>query len=110
MTAGVAQLLGPGVAQLGGNVGGAAVVGGLVGWAAKKLLKVVAVLVGVELALLAFLAKQGVITVDWSQLSSIMTGVKQTATQAPSVVATGAAAMGIGVGFIGGFSYGFHKG
>lgn len=110
MTAGVAQLLGPGVAQIGTNVGGAAVAGGFVGWAAKKLVKVVAVLVGVELGLLAFLAKQGVITVHWSQLSSAMTGFKQTATQAPSVLATGLAATGIGVGFVGGFTYGFHKG
>jgi len=110
MTAGVGTLLGPGIAQLGTNVGGAAAVGGLMGWATKKLVKVVAVLVGIELGLLGYLANQGVISVHWSQLSSMMTGIEHSATQAPSLLATGLAATGIGVGFTGGFAYGFHKG
>lgn len=108
MVAGLAGLVGPGLAQLGTNVGGATVAGGITGWATKKLVKVVAVLVGLELALFAYLANQGVITVHWSQLGAAFSG--WTAIQLPTWVTSGLAATGIGLGFAGGFAYGFHRG
>jgi len=110
MTSGLATALGPGLAQIGTNVGGAAVVGGLTGWATKKLVKVVAVLVGLELALLAFLAQRGVISVRWTRLNELLTGVSHSAAQAPSLLATGVAAAGVSAGFAGGFVLGFHRG
>ncbi|HZD42900.1 MAG TPA: FUN14 domain-containing protein, partial [Methanomicrobiales archaeon] len=77
MTMGVGQVLGPGLSQFSLNLGGAAAVGGLTGWTTKKLVKVVAVLVGLGFAGLAYLAQQGVISIRWGRLNQMLIGSEQ---------------------------------
>lgn len=95
--------------QIGLNVGGAAVAGGIVGWAAKKVLKIVAVLVGLEFGLLAFLQQRGFITVNWDQLGSSLSGLSASAASVPSWLPT-VASLGVGGGFLAGALVGFKRG
>lgn len=57
---------------LASSIGGASLLGVVMGFAAKKLIKIVAVIVGLELGLLALLERQGVISVQWAEFSSWM--------------------------------------
>jgi uncharacterized membrane protein (Fun14 family) len=98
--------------QLGLEFGSGAVIGGIIGFAAKKVAKVIAVLVGLELALFKFLESRGILTVDWERLSS---GVLQNAQVAadgtpPDWISTILSTLSISAGFTGGFLAGFKKG
>jgi len=54
--------------SLGIEVGGGGVLGFLTGYAAKKVVKIVAILVGAQLALFKFLETRGVLEVNWERL------------------------------------------
>jgi uncharacterized membrane protein (Fun14 family) len=54
--------------SLGIEVGGGGVLGFLTGYAAKKIVKIVAVLIGAQLALFKFLETRGVLEVNWEHL------------------------------------------
>ena len=56
--------------QLGIEAGSGAIIGGIIGFAAKKIAKVLAVIVGLELALFKFLESRGILTVDWEKLTA----------------------------------------
>lgn len=96
---------------LGLEFGGGAVIGGLIGFAAKKIAKVLAVLVGVQLMVFRYLESQGILVVDWNRLSA---GLLETGERAQgaeihwleSVLST----LSIGAGFTGGFLIGFKRG
>lgn len=60
------------IPQLGAQVGGGAAIGAVVGFAAKKILKLVMVLIGAQMAFLAYLENQGFISVNWAQMNSIV--------------------------------------
>jgi Uncharacterized conserved protein len=97
--------------QLGIEVGGGAVIGAVVGYAAKKLARVVAVLIGIQLALFVFLESQRIITVDWERLSGGIVGASMGVSPTPpswlmSIVST----MSVSAGFVGGFLLGFRRG
>ena len=98
--------------QLGLEFGSGAVVGGVIGFAAKKVAKLVAVIVGVELALFKFLESRGILTVDWNELTAGMLKVGETARTGapPSWVMTLLSTLSVGAGFTGGFLLGFKKG
>jgi len=90
------------------QAGSGALIGGVIGYAAKKILKVVAVLVGLQLGLLAYLENQGIVTIDWAALQSFSIlpeaaasgGIPLAVTNALSVLpATGGVAAGAIVGF-----------
>jgi uncharacterized membrane protein (Fun14 family) len=98
-------------AQLGIEVGGGAVIGAIVGYAAKKLARVIAVLIGVQLALFVFLESRQIITVDWERLSGGLIGASMGVSPTPpswllSIVST----MSVSAGFVGGFLLGFRRG
>jgi len=99
-------------AQLGLDVGGGAVIGGIIGFAAKKLAKVIAVIIGLELALFKFLESQRILTVDWERLSAGLVGAGEAATAQtpPSWAMTILSTLSISAGFTGGFLLGFKKG
>ena len=103
--------LGVDVQQLGVEAGTGAAVGGIIGFAAKKVAKVIAVLVGLELALFKFLESRGVLTVDWDQLSAGLLGGAQGATTGapPSWVSTILSTLSVSAGFTGGFFVGWKK-
>jgi uncharacterized membrane protein (Fun14 family) len=98
--------------QLGLEFGSGAVIGGIIGFAAKKLAKVVAVIVGLELALFKFLESRGILAVDWERLTAGMLGTADAAASGtpPSWVMTLLSTLAVSAGFTGGFLLGFKKG
>ncbi|MDZ7746188.1 MAG: FUN14 domain-containing protein [Halobacteriales archaeon] len=98
--------------QLGLELGSGAVIGGIIGFAAKKVAKLIAILVGIELALFKFLESRDIITVDWEKLSGGFMKASQNAASGapPSWVNTILSTLSISAGFTGGFFVGFRKG
>lgn len=96
--------------QLGLEVGGSGALGLLIGFAAKKIAKVIAVIVGAELVLFKYLESRGILSVDWNRLTAGLTKASETGTkQAQSWVETFISTAGVGAGFVGGFAVGFKK-
>ncbi len=98
--------------QLGLEFGGGAVIGGIIGFAAKKIAKLIAVIVGLELALFKFLESRGILTVDWSRLSAGLVETTQDAATGapPDWILTILSTLSVSAGFTGGFLLGFRKG
>jgi uncharacterized membrane protein (Fun14 family) len=98
--------------SLGLEFGSGAVIGGIIGFAMKKVAKIIAVLVGLELALFKFLESRGILTVDWERLSAgfIKAGETATSSTPPSWVNTILSTLSVSAGFTGGFLVGFRRG
>ncbi|WP_435184311.1 FUN14 domain-containing protein [Halobellus sp. EA9] len=98
--------------QLGLEFGSGAVIGGIIGFAAKKVAKIIAVIVGLELALFKFLESRGILSVDWERLTAgIIEPAQNVATGAPpDWLSTILSTLSISAGFTGGFLVGFKKG
>ena len=98
--------------QLGLEFGSGAVIGGIIGFAAKKIAKLIAVIIGLELALFKFLESRGILSVDWERLSArILKPAQNAATGAPpDWITTILSTLSISAGFSGGFLVGFKKG
>jgi len=97
---------------LGIEFGTGAVIGGIIGFAAKKIAKLIAVIIGIELALFKFLESRGILTVDWDALTAGLAGVGETAQSStpPSSVSTIVSTLSVSAGFTGGFMIGFKRG
>jgi uncharacterized membrane protein (Fun14 family) len=97
---------------LGLEFGSGAVVGGIIGFAAKKVAKVIAILVGLELALFKFLESRGILTVDWERLTGGVAEASQSAASGapPSWLSTILSTLSVSAGFTGGFMLGFRRG
>jgi len=108
------QLDGFGLQQLGLEVGGGAMIGGIIGFAAKKVAKIIAVIIGLELALFKFLETRGVLDVDWDAISGGAENATQSATEAggdgASLASSLLSAVPVSAGFSAGFLVGFKKG
>ncbi|WP_435126106.1 FUN14 domain-containing protein [Halobaculum sp. D14] len=98
--------------QLGIEFGSGAVIGGIIGFAAKKVAKLVAVIVGLELALFKFLESRGIITVDWEKLTAGFVKASQDAASGtpPGWLQTLLSTLSVSAGFTGGFFVGFKRG
>jgi uncharacterized membrane protein (Fun14 family) len=96
--------------QLGLEVGGGALIGAVIGFAAKKVAKIVAVIIGLELALFKFLETKGILTVDWGAIGGAAGDSAETATEAPGWIMSVLAALPVTAGFAAGFLVGFKKG
>ena len=101
--------------QLGIEAGGGAVIGAIIGFAAKKIAKLIAVLVGLELALFKFLETRGVLEVNWAAITGSATEATEAAGgaasgQPPSWLMSLFSALPVSAGFTGGFLVGFKKG
>ena len=98
--------------QLGIEFGSGAVIGAIIGFAAKKVAKLIALLVGIELAVFKFLESRDIIFVDWSRLTAGLADTTQTATAGtpPGWLSTILSTLSVSVGFTGGFLAGFKKG
>ncbi|QLG47589.1 FUN14 domain-containing protein [Natrinema halophilum] len=98
-------------AALGIEFGGGAAIGGLMGFAAKKIAKLVAVIVGVQLMVFRYLESQGILIVDWNRLSA---GLLETQARAQDVdvhwIQSILSTLSIGAGFTGGLLIGFKRG
>jgi uncharacterized membrane protein (Fun14 family) len=97
--------------SLGMELGTGAVIGGIVGFATKKIAKVIAVIIGVELALFKFLESRGILTVDWDRLGATFLDAGQVAGGAPpSWLQTILSTLSVSAGFTGGFFVGWRRG
>jgi len=98
--------------QVGIEAGGGAVIGGVIGFAAKKVAKLIAIIVGLELALFKFLETRGVLEVNWEKLTNASANVTDAATgaEAPSWINSLLSTLPVGAGFTGGFLLGFKRG
>ncbi|WP_336025510.1 FUN14 domain-containing protein [Halobellus salinisoli] len=98
--------------QLGLEFGSGAVIGGIIGFAAKKVAKLIAVIIGLELALFKFLESRGILTVDWERLTAGLVETTQGAANGtpPDWVSTILSTLSVSAGFTGGFLVGFKKG
>ncbi|MFB6173281.1 MAG: FUN14 domain-containing protein [Halobacteriales archaeon] len=98
--------------QLGLEFGTGAVVGGIIGFAVKKVAKIIAVIVGLELALFKFLESRGILQVDWSALGATFLEAGEVARggQPPSWLMSILSTLSVGAGFTGGFLLGFKRG
>jgi uncharacterized membrane protein (Fun14 family) len=98
--------------QLGLELGAGALIGGIIGFAAKKVAKLIAVLIGIELAIFKFLESRGIITVDWERLTAGFVQASQDAASGapPSWVQTILSTLSVSAGFTGGFLLGFRRG
>ncbi|MFB6151386.1 MAG: FUN14 domain-containing protein [Haloarculaceae archaeon] len=105
-----------GLQQMGLELGTGAVIGGIIGFAAKKVAKIVAILIGIELALFKFLESQGILAVEWDRLSAGLidagTAASGAATggQPPGIIMSLLSVIPVSAGFTGGFLVGFKKG
>lgn len=97
--------------QLGLEIGGGGVLGGITGYAAKKIAKLIAVIIGLQLALFKFLETRGILEVDWSAISGAVEDTAGAANGAPpSWIDSLLSALPVSAGFTGGFLIGFRKG
>lgn len=92
------------------EAGSASVVGLVMGIAAKKVMKLVAVLVGVQLMLFKFLESRGVLIVNWDQVTgTAKSSADLTAAAPPAWLDTIVSTLSVGGGFAAGFFLGFKK-
>ncbi|WP_284008536.1 FUN14 domain-containing protein [Haloarcula pelagica] len=100
--------------QLGLEAGGGALIGGIIGFAAKKVAKLVAIIVGLELALFKFLETRGILEVNWTAIGGAAQNATQgggaAAGQPPSWIVSLLSALPVSAGFATGFFVGFKKG
>lgn len=105
-----------GVEQIGLELGTGAVIGGLIGFTAKKVAKIIAVLVGLQLALFKFLESREILVVDWERLSAGLVNASTSASSAatgnqpPGIITSLLSVIPVSAGFTGGFLVGFKKG
>ncbi len=95
--------------QLALEFGGGALIGGLIGYGTKKIAKLLAVIVGVQLALFRFLESKGIVIVDYNRLTNGVVSTQETV-QDPGWIVPILSTLSIGVGFIGGFWVGYRRG
>ncbi|MDZ7688481.1 MAG: FUN14 domain-containing protein [Halobacteriales archaeon] len=105
---------------LGLEVGGGGVLGFLTGYTAKKVVKIVALLIGAQLALFKFLETRGVLEVNWERLYTSAGNATTTAANATVNNGNGGSGRGIfesilsilpvGGGFAVGALVGFKRG
>jgi uncharacterized membrane protein (Fun14 family) len=113
------------LSSIAATLGGGFVVGILIGWALKKVIKIAAVIVGLFLAGLAYLQYQQIATINWDKLqaisqSTITTIANATTSQIQNFdgnyhgIAAQQAMMSFGIPLTGsmatGFTIGFMKG
>lgn len=95
--------------QLGIQAGSGAMMGGVIGFAVKKVIKIAAAIVGVQLAFLAYLENQGIVTVDWDAINSAMAFTTNPGSTVSPLITNALSIAPIGGGAVLGFAYGFRK-
>ena len=100
------------IQQLGRDLGIGAVIGGIVGFTAKKMAKLIAVIIGIEIVLFRLLESRGVIQVNWEKIgnSFLEIGDVAVASTPPAWLVSIISTLSIGAGFMGGFLLGFKYG
>jgi uncharacterized membrane protein (Fun14 family) len=106
------MIVGIDLAQLGVDVGTGGILGGVTGFAAKKVAKVLALLVGLQLAAFKFLESRGILTVDWERLSAGLLSASDATvgSQPPDFLVSLLSTLSVSSGFVAGFLAGFKLG
>lgn len=95
---------------LGTQMGGSAILGAVIGFAAKKIAKILALLVGLELVVFKFLESRGVLAVNWDRLGNASADISQQGAEVgQTFLETFVSTAGIGASFTAGFFLGFKK-
>src|SRR3954462_11389434 len=76
------------------TIGFGGIVGFLVGFALKRIMKILAVIAGVFFAALLYLESQHIVNVNWDKLQIISNSVLSTITTATNVTSTGGGGVG----------------
>jgi uncharacterized membrane protein (Fun14 family) len=76
------------------TIGFGGIVGFMVGFALKRIMKILAVIAGVFFAALLYLESQHIVNVNWDKLQTISNGILSTITTATNATTTG----GVGAG------------
>jgi uncharacterized membrane protein (Fun14 family) len=98
------------IPALGLQMGGSALIGAIIGFTAKKVAKIIAVIIGLELVLFKFLESRGILQVNWGELGGAFESLAtDSASGAQSLVETFISTAGIGAGFAAGFFLGFKR-
>lgn len=97
------------VGQIGTTVGTGAVVGGVSGFTAKKVLKLVVAIVSIQLALVAYLDHRGILDIHWDAVDGTLATVGQHVGSFVTESMPLASTLPVGVGFGGGFILGFKR-
>jgi uncharacterized membrane protein (Fun14 family) len=96
--------------QLGAQMGGSALIGAVIGFAAKKVAKIIAIIIGAELVLFKFLEARGVLDVNWAALTNASEAAANRSTEVgQTIVETFISTAGIGASFAAGFAVGFKR-
>lgn len=98
------------IANLTLQAGGGAVAGGVTGFAAKQVLKIIAVLIGLQIGLLAYLESRGLIAVNWDQLNQLAAVSGSNGSPADTILAPLLSVAPVSGGFAAGALVGFKKG
>lgn len=100
--------------QIGIEAGGGAVVGTMIGFAVKKLAKLIAVVVGLELATFKLLEMRGLLEVNWSAIngaaSDATTASVALGSSPPPWLMNFLTTLPISAGVVSGFLVGFKMG
>lgn len=90
---------------------GGAVIGGCIGFATKRVAKLLAIIVGVQLMGVRYLESQGIVVIDWNRLSAGLFGSGEMTTGVDTHWITSLlSTLPIGIGFLCGFLIGYHRG
>lgn len=97
--------------KFGLEVGSSAIIGGIIGFASKKVAKLLLFFVGLELAFLQVLEIYGLIDVKWAAINGIAGSLQKMVQQdtPPPDLVTVLSSLSIGGGFVGGFMLGFKR-
>jgi uncharacterized membrane protein (Fun14 family) len=79
------------------TIGFGGIAGFLVGFAIKRIMKILAVIAGVFFAALLYLESQHIVNVNWDKLQTISNGVLSTITTTATTNATSTSAGGVGL-------------
>ncbi len=95
--------------QLAIEFGGGALIGGIIGYATKRIAKLLAVIIGVQLAAFRFLESKGIVIVDYDRLTYGLIATRDQV-QDPGWIVPIISTLSIGAGFVGGFWVGYRRG
>src|SRR5204862_6263552 len=83
------------------TIGFGGIVGFLVGFALKRIMKILAVIAGVFFAALLYLESQHIVNVNWDKIQTISNGVLTTITTTTNATSTTGGGMGAIQAFLG---------
>lgn len=98
--------------RFGLEVGSSAVIGGIIGFAMRKIAKITIFIAGVQLAVLMVLDFYGIIRVNWESINTYIKTLEEIIRNGnpPPEIMNVVTSVAIGGGFVGGFVIGFKRG